>query len=135
MSSGTWSRAAVLAIALCSANAMADPPSIDAAAAERDAQAARHAAEQASRHVLTLLDRSRLDGDRERAQCFDGALTQIDSFGRMIDERHERLRAALHRGDPREVQYQRSVIARLLEQLRALEHGTSSCFDPQSREG
>lgn len=116
-------------LCLLAVPAAADPPN-----AELDARAAQRRAEQASRHVLSLLDRSRLDGDRRRAECFDGALTQIDSFARLIDERTQRLLEASARGDARAVDYHRSVIARLLAQLREREQNASSCFGPRRNE-
>jgi hypothetical protein len=125
-------RCLALCLALISAPAFADPTE-PAIVAERDAQAARRAAESASRHVMSMLDRSRLDHDRDRTACFSNKLAQIDSFGRMIGDRHQRLRDALARGDQRDAEYHHAVIGRLLEQLRALEHGASSCLAPQQR--
>lgn len=96
-----------------------------------EADQAARAADQAGQRLLRLLDHARLSRDVQRTACVDAKLTQANSFGRMIHDRRERLRAAAARDDRAAVAYERSVIRTLEAQLRRVERQGQECVYPE----
>jgi hypothetical protein len=121
---------AILLVLAAPCAAFADPPSRAASFAEQAASSATLAGQR----LLRLLDQTRLARDRERTACVDRELAVVNSFGRRILERRERLLAAEQRGDRAEARYQSLVIRTLLEQLRRAEREGRACIDAQANE-
>ena len=118
----TVALALALAVPLASAPASADPP-----AAAREADRALIAAERARRHLLTLLDESRRARRIRDVACVDGALSQVNSFGRTLEDRRARLAGAARRGDAAELRLQRRVIRALARQLEERTRAGRAC--------
>ncbi len=113
-----------LMVSLTASSAFADPPST----AVREANRAARTAEVAAQRLLHLLGEARRSGDRTGTTCVDGKLSQVNSFGRMIRDRRERLLDAERRHDAAAVAYQRAVLRNLDAQMRVLERAGRACL-------
>lgn len=108
-------------------SALADLP--ERSAAVREADHATGTAGLASQRLLRLLDETRLARDPRRIACVDEKLTEVNSFGRMIAWRRDRLIEAETRGDHRAAIHERRVIRTLVAQLRRVEREGRACVD------
>ncbi len=119
------------ALSLAPAMASANPRRV---AAVREADAAVHTAELAGQRLLRVLDEARLARSARGMACVDDKLAQVNSHGRMILARRDRLRAAAERADDEAVRHERQVIRNLLANLTRIEREGRSCVYPEARQ-
>ena len=114
------------------AGAHAEEP---ASRALREADGAVHFADLAGRRLLGLLDGARLGGDQRQMRCVDVKLTQVNSFGRILLGRRDRLVRAEASGDEPAARHERMVIRNLHAQVRRLEREGRACVFPGADSG
>lgn len=119
-----------MAVGLAPDAASADPR--ERAAAVREADTAVHSAELAGQRLLRILDEARLTGRPRLVACVDVKLAQVNSFGRMIQDRRERLQRAVERGDDSAAAHERLVIRNLRAQLARIEREGRTCVHPDA---
>ncbi|MFK7988327.1 MAG: hypothetical protein AB8I08_20065 [Sandaracinaceae bacterium] len=107
--------------------AAADPPSLRTSSLEQ-ANTALARSSRASRMMLTLLDEARRSGNAQKSQCVDRALSQINSFTQNLEQRRDRLRDAIARGDETEAAHQQRVIRTVYAQVRARQAAGRACL-------
>lgn len=111
------------------APASADSPS-QRARVTREADAGLARASRAGRSLLALLDQSRRARDLPRIACVDRTLSRVNSFGRQLASRRQRLH---HLSDRRELTRERVVIRSLVRQLQQAEREGRACVNPALR--
>lgn len=96
------------------------------------ASIARHAA-----LIQTELRVARTRGDRARARCLSGKLSQLHAQERLAGERRDDLGWALARGDAAAIRTERSVLSALQLRARELAREARSCgrFGPIPEDG
>lgn len=102
----------------------------NASRAIHEADGAVHFADLAGRRLLGLLDGARLGGNQRQMRCVDVKLTQVNSFGRTLSDRRERLLRAEANSDEAAARHERMVIRNLLAQVRRLEREGRACVFP-----
>lgn len=121
-------RIAALAVTLTlvsASPAAANPPTSPAL---EQANTALTRSSRAGRMMLTLLDEARRSGNTQKSQCVDRALSQINSFTQNLEQRRNRLEAALTRGDDTEARHQQRVIQTVFAQVRARQAAGRACL-------